>query len=603
MIDIGNKTVYMGGAMPEEKGTSGSGLELLDTLESFNLNFIPGGVTPEEWATVYGPSPLLLPKAKANSLQYVKAFGGTEQRNLPEGYTQVEYIESNGTQYIDTSVYISTGYKVRVKAYATSVPTSIAFFGCTTTADPNNAHKGIFRIIGASINRCAWGNGSGSIVGSLTGNDSANTWYDMVCDNGVWTINDTLFATCPESSFTSEYSMWLFARNTGGIVRLPASCRISVCQIWDNNGQMIRNLVPCKNASNVVGMYDLVNGVFYQNAGTGDFVAGDAAVPTPDAPMDIVSNNGVLKVSPNLFNSSTETVGKFINDSGTIVTNANYAYSDFIQVIEGEKYTASLTRVAGSPAGTLRIHAYNSSQVWDSMLFASTSETVATITIPNGIKYVRISWWKAEYAEDRQFEIGSTVTTYRPYGQIYTSGTVETVQDSLSNTATAEILLKVGDYQDVQSIIDGVVTRKVGVKVLDGTEGWTQSAATNNLFYATISNSNTDNTYVPISSHFQGVVASTGYAAMANGQFKHGSNTNSWYFKNIDCANATAFSQYLADQYAAGTPVIVIYPLATATTDSVTGHTLQVQAGANTLEITQASLNGLELEAKYKKTK
>lgn len=67
------------------------------------------------------------------------------------------------------------------------------------------------------------------------------------------------------------------------------------------------------------------------------------------------------------------------------------------------------------------------------------------------------------------------------------------------------------------------------------------------------------------------------------------------------CANLTAWRQWLADQYAAGTPVILVYPLATPTTESVAGQTLQVQAGDNTLEITQASLTGLELEAEYQK--
>ena len=63
-----------------------------------------------------------------------------------------------------------------------------------------------------------------------------------------------------------------------------------------------------------------------------------------------------------------------------------------------------------------------------------------------------------------------------------------------------------------------------------------------------------------------------------------------------------AWEQYLADQYAAGTPVIVVYPLATPTAESVAGQTLQVADGDNILEITQASLPDLELEAKYKKT-
>ena len=64
-------------------------------------------------------------------------------------------------------------------------------------------------------------------------------------------------------------------------------------------------------------------------------------------------------------------------------------------------------------------------------------------------------------------------------------------------------------------------------------------------------------------------------------------------------SSVTVFKQWLADQYAAGTPVIVIYPLATPTTESVTGQTLQVTDGDNVLEITQASMSGLELEAQY----
>ena len=40
----------------------------------------------------------------------------------------------------------------------------------------------------------------------------------------------------------------------------------------------VRDFVPAKNASGVVGMYDLVGGRFYENAGTGDFIAGDPVV-------------------------------------------------------------------------------------------------------------------------------------------------------------------------------------------------------------------------------------------------------------------------------------------------------------------------------------
>ena len=57
---------------------------------------------------------------------------------------------------------------------------------------------------------------------------------------------------------------------------------------------------------------------------------------------------------------------------------------------------------------------------------------------------------------------------------------------------------------------------------------------------------------------------------------------------------------WLADQYNSDNPVIVIYPLATATTESVTGQSLSTQQGTNIVEITQASMSNLPLEVSYK---
>ena len=64
--------------------------------------------------------------------------------------------------------------------------------------------------------------------------------------------------------------------------------------------------------------------------------------------------------------------------------------------------------------------------------------------------------------------------------------------------------------------------------------------------------------------------------------------------------NLAKFKKWLSDQFNAGNPVIVVYPLATATTETVTAQPLTIQAGTNIVEITQASIDGLELEAKYK---
>ena len=526
------------------------------------------------------------------------------QSGLPLGYTLLDYIESTGTQYIDTGVYVATGYKVRVKAYATSLPTTSAFFGCTSTAISSDANKGIYRIFGSSINRCAWGNGSGTVVGNLIGNDSINTWYDMVCDNGAWTINDALFATCPESSFASEYSMWLFARNTAGTVGLPSSCRISVCQIWDNNGQMIRNLVPCKNASNVIGVYDLVNGVFYQNAGTGTFTAGSAVSDPVEVYADGLQETINIHTK-NLFdkNHLPERIYAYFANSGTSWLYASSGYSLRFPCLPNTTYTAryngNSTQTVLSFASTSNDTVPTSGQtnVTVTQAIRQNVPTINTpITLTTGandkwliVQYNAVEPENTNMANNLQIELGSTATTYVPY---YDGG-----------TAVAEMLLKVNTYQDVQSIIDGVVTRNVGIKVFDGTEAWSAGSAQNpNRFIlagafndiAQIPNENVgySNCYTVIarSSNIQSILQN---------------NECGWNTTYVVCVRddrfdtVAQFTAWLADQYAAGTPVVIIYPLKTSTTETVTGQPMATTEDDNIADITQASMSGLELSVKY----
>ena len=63
---------------------------------------------------------------------------------------------------------------------------------------------------------------------------------------------------------------------------------------------------------------------------------------------------------------------------------------------------------------------------------------------------------------------------------------------------------------------------------------------------------------------------------------------------------AEQFTAWLADQYAAGTPVIIIYPLADISTKTEESKHIRIDAGTNT--ITRISdIDELEMEIKYKK--
>lgn len=234
---------------------------------------------------------------------------------------------------------------------------------------------------------------------------------------------------------------------------------------------------------------------------------------------------------------------------------------------------------------------------------------IGNVTVSNRLKYIpceRVSDGEIGYYETftgvfLESRGGGTPvsmgydTSYMT--EIYADGTVETIKDSLNNTATAEMLLKIGDYTDVQSILDGVVTRNVGIKIFDGTENWRKTSASS--LYCSLTK--TDTTGFPnaittasdvICTHAVG----TDYDIQGHCSFGYGNFNFNYQNSTTDLS---AFKQFLAAQYNAGTPVIVVYPLATPTTESVTGQTLQVAQGDNTLEITQASLTGLELEAEY----
>ena len=193
--------------------------------------------------------------------------------------------------------------------------------------------------------------------------------------------------------------------------------------------------------------------------------------------------------------------------------------------------------------------------------------------------------------------------------EVYVEGTQETIvikddQSATVSSAVAEMLLKVDDYQDVQSIIDGVVTRNIGVKVLDGTEDWVSNTSdiyTFGLNGALKPPVSPQRFAIPCT-HFVGTDAAN--ASMPDNSIKQGTfvafpDDGGIGVKMTSAGSVAGFKQWLADQYAAGTPVIIAYVLKNSTTEHVAGQTMATAEGDNTAEISQASMSGLELSVKY----
>ena len=184
--------------------------------------------------------------------------------SLPSGYRKLEYIQSSGTQYIDTGFKPNQDTRVVTKIsfnVLTSGTSSYAFGAA------NSGSSGLFEIsTGNNLIRLGYG---GTAV---TQTFPSTKPFTIDFNKNVVTINGAAY-TLTAATFTGTYSMYICDTNRGKAYRAIPAVTVYSFQIYDN-GTLVRDFIPCKNASGVVGMWDDVNNTFYSNAGSGTFTAG-----------------------------------------------------------------------------------------------------------------------------------------------------------------------------------------------------------------------------------------------------------------------------------------------------------------------------------------
>lgn len=188
----------------------------------------------------------------------VDRFGLTQ---LPIGYTHLDYIQSSGTQYINTGFIPNSNSRIVVKAL---LNTAHSIYGI----DQSGAN---FNMTGSTRNGGVmyyyWGNG-----GASAQTNYFNQVHTFEQDKNICRVDGNLYHTYTASSWAATIPVFLFGRNNGSL-NDSGTARIYSCQLYDN-GQLVRNFIPCKNASGTIGMYDTVGQAFYGNAGSGSFTVG-----------------------------------------------------------------------------------------------------------------------------------------------------------------------------------------------------------------------------------------------------------------------------------------------------------------------------------------
>jgi hypothetical protein len=192
------------------------------------------------------------------------AFGGSKRKPYD---AEIEYLESTGTQYIDTGIVLTADDNLASTKLSTTnfdFTSDNAIYGCQTS---NSDAVVCFRNMAGRV-RFRWGselykdinvvrNRPSEVVVELS--DSALT---ATCiDNGE-------SVTIPQGKQYSPFPLFLFGSNKNGEVWLSKGARIYYFKLSNK-----LDLIPVR-VGDVGYMYDRVSGQLFGNAGEGSFVLG-----------------------------------------------------------------------------------------------------------------------------------------------------------------------------------------------------------------------------------------------------------------------------------------------------------------------------------------
>ena len=191
-------------------------------------------------------------------------------------YTKIEYLESTGTQYIDSGVILPFTVEIKAKYNNFNIvsETEATLFGNQNARSPYNST--FVRYSSKSNNGAKCSNRY--IINSKIINDLNIHTYRLSCfkNDGKFYLDNILKGTISSNVDLISYSIYLFATNNAGTAFHHMQGRIYYVKFYsDVNGTvLIHDFIPVLDKNGVASLYDKVEGKFYYNQGTGEFLWG-----------------------------------------------------------------------------------------------------------------------------------------------------------------------------------------------------------------------------------------------------------------------------------------------------------------------------------------
>ena len=222
----------------------------------------------------------------------------------------LSYVESTGSQYVDTGIVGRDGTSADITIMWREVPETTSAGVCVLAAYGNSQMFYLLRYLNnggynnyfSGYNR-RWGNwNEGPVVDALTRIEAqvmATGFNYLIKDGGGrhhWNYTG-------DAPVNTEKFMYFFARNGNGIADCFSKVRCYSARIWQDDA-LVRSYLPCK-VDDVPGLFDIVSGDFSPSLSDTPLVAGEE-VPSPVLWRDAMGDRALENASNWLAGSLPE---------------------------------------------------------------------------------------------------------------------------------------------------------------------------------------------------------------------------------------------------------------------------------------------------------
>lgn len=186
-------------------------------------------------------------------------LGSSTLNELPMGYTEALYVESDGTNYVDTGIIGKSGISCEGRISFVVVPSDATFIG--SRIGDNRIYLLHY------FQKPTYGYGKYVQCGSAS---KADTVYDFTTvlkigeQTFIWN-GETIGSGTDTTEYNTGYTMYIFGLNQQDVLKWPTKGRLYYLKIYEND-VLVRDYIPCISKEGIYGLWDKLNKTFTTSA-------------------------------------------------------------------------------------------------------------------------------------------------------------------------------------------------------------------------------------------------------------------------------------------------------------------------------------------------